>query len=546
MEVGSLVVTIKMLMELRSWLKGNNMMIVLIDKLIQEKTDLTPDQLDRYTNKVYSGLLTHRLPCPALRRGGMLNMNSTICSWLRVISDTALHYAKQSTNYNLCWQEIFLTGIARLANLYDEAQTLMPRYAIILSAKCCIWELPPETFELGLSVYQPLMHTSYLHELTPTDEHHLVDPTGVTDPVTSYSIHMAHKFAAWILHQSKEEFISSLENRAVEETFRASFVNLTEFRHCRLDVMLPTMLFYLMLYDRDFLRLSASRLDDILITSRKTPYDVLLDTIHSCGKSWELYTIAKMAPPSNREEARYALYSILTTTLDQGYDELMTRYAVLTPDNAARLLHRLIHIHNMLHGSEYVNTYEMTYDELMESAERSQPPLHVKVCLSEEDAIAYVRQAQTETRPIAQHYAPVNDGELDIEDGHVFYYPPHLNLLSNITSLSTANASCLEGLARFENFGILQPSVIITLNDRQGELADALWHLFNVPVCPVWDLTDDDRHVWEEGPLVPSSDPCRPNVDMTLFLSLISKQLPHALMRLPDLNNFMVVCSPTV
>lgn len=102
MEVGNMIDNVKALLELRSWVKGSEGLKDLLKTLIEEKTHLTLAELEPYTAQVYSGLLSHRLPCSALRRGAMWNGRPNILSWFRIVSDTATNYAKKGTNYNIC------------------------------------------------------------------------------------------------------------------------------------------------------------------------------------------------------------------------------------------------------------------------------------------------------------------------------------------------------------------------------------------------------------------------------------------------------------
>lgn len=108
LEVGSMVEHIKTILEFKSWVKGSEGLQNLLQVFIEEKTHLTLEELEPFTSQVYSGMLSHRLPCPALRRGAMWNGCTNILSWIRIVSDTATFYAKQGTNYNICFQEDFV------------------------------------------------------------------------------------------------------------------------------------------------------------------------------------------------------------------------------------------------------------------------------------------------------------------------------------------------------------------------------------------------------------------------------------------------------
>lgn len=132
MEVGNMIDNVKALLELRSWVKGSDGLRDLLRTLIEEKTHLTLAELEPYTAQVYSGLLSHRLPCPALRRGAIWNGCPNILSWFRIVSDTATNYAKKGTNYNICFQEDFLYGLSVLAENYRVFGTLPSTYIYFL------------------------------------------------------------------------------------------------------------------------------------------------------------------------------------------------------------------------------------------------------------------------------------------------------------------------------------------------------------------------------------------------------------------------------
>lgn len=118
LEVGNIVSFVKQLMVLRWWVKCDRSMLDLIDQLITEKTTVPIDELNKYTRQVYSGAMSHRLPCHALKRGGMTNQNLNIPSHIRIIFDTALHYAKSGTNNTICFQSEFLYALSVLSHKF--------------------------------------------------------------------------------------------------------------------------------------------------------------------------------------------------------------------------------------------------------------------------------------------------------------------------------------------------------------------------------------------------------------------------------------------
>lgn len=107
----------------------------------------------------------------------MWNGCPNILSWFRIVSDTATNYAKKGTNYNICFQEDFLHGLSVLVENYRVFGTLPGTSALVIDKTCCVWELPPETFEIPLSTYRGLPLMKAIHSLTQVDDRHLV-PTS--------------------------------------------------------------------------------------------------------------------------------------------------------------------------------------------------------------------------------------------------------------------------------------------------------------------------------------------------------------------------------
>ncbi|CAG5001696.1 unnamed protein product [Parnassius apollo] len=163
--------------------------------------------------------------------------------------------------------------------------------ALVLEKKCFIWELPPETFDLESCTYKGIPLAKVIENVTQVEDRRLVPTNVEICPRVSYSVHMAHKLAAWIIHIRGEQFVTSLENSAIGESVSDSFLNLTEFRGMMIDTLIPCLVFYLMIYDKEFFSKRVTHFDSIY-APKKTAYDVLLDTIMSRGKAGDLYAFA--------------------------------------------------------------------------------------------------------------------------------------------------------------------------------------------------------------------------------------------------------------
>lgn len=111
------------------------------------------DELQKYTQSVYSGSLIHRLPCPALRKGGMANQILNHSSFYSIASDRALLYCKGSLNYTICFQCCFLYELSVLAH-YIELEIIQTRQmGLLFTCPHSTWLIPPETFTMEKTTY---------------------------------------------------------------------------------------------------------------------------------------------------------------------------------------------------------------------------------------------------------------------------------------------------------------------------------------------------------------------------------------------------------
>ncbi|CAL1672379.1 unnamed protein product [Lasius platythorax] len=139
-------------MELHGWVHGNPELTELIEVLIKKKTTLAIEDLQKYTAKVHSRSISHRLPCPALRRGGIANQNLNHSSFYAITSDTALEYAKRGINYTICFQSCFLYGLSILSHYTEVGHPITTQMGLHFSCNTCTWVIPPETFTLDHTI----------------------------------------------------------------------------------------------------------------------------------------------------------------------------------------------------------------------------------------------------------------------------------------------------------------------------------------------------------------------------------------------------------
>lgn len=131
---------------------------------------------------------------------------------------------------------------------------------------------------------------------------------------------MARKFAEWLVRTKTSDQISTLENRAMEETLVATFVNLAEFSRLEVEPFLNSFVFNCALLDHKFKSSQYTYFEDILVgKSKKTIFDVMIDCFVKCGL---LPGLIRKLPGSSlvnvsQEQLRITLYTILNQLTDK-------------------------------------------------------------------------------------------------------------------------------------------------------------------------------------------------------------------------------------
>jgi len=395
LEVGSVVSSIKQLMELHGWVKGNQNMTSLIERLIREKTTLTPEELQKYTKQVYSGSLTHRLPCPALKRGGMANQNLNHSSFHTITSDTALEYAKGGTNYTICFQSVFLYGLSALAHYKEMGVPYPKQMGLHFTCSSCTWVLPPESFEMGDLTYKGVPLNTRIETLHHKDVFERYPLITQVDEETSYAVQMARKFAAWIVNRRMVDKITALDNRAMEENLTLSFVNLAEFSRLLVPLFLKSFIFYCALFDTSFFSNQLDYYNEILEGFTKNPYDVLLDSLRRCGHLRSLISMqSDMYRPSyDNTDLRILLHNIMTRLTEDLKETLSSAY-ILTHEDTINIVIRAVQVWLQVNElPDYLNT-GLNREELDKKIEEhySQYPSIMPICtLTEEETTHLIR-----------------------------------------------------------------------------------------------------------------------------------------------------------
>jgi len=223
----------------------------------------------------------------------MANQNLNHSSFYKITSDTALQYAKGGINYTICFQSVFLYALSYLAHC-TEMNLIMPSsIGIVFECSACTWVLPEETFTLDTYQYKGVILPNRLTELHHKDTYDRYSTNKNLDPEVSYAVHMARKFAFWIVGRRTSNKISVLENRALEEQVTVSFVNLSEFSRLQVPLFLNSFVFYCAVLDPMFLSHTYTYYNEVLESSTKNAYDVLLENLVRCGHTRALTTVLK-------------------------------------------------------------------------------------------------------------------------------------------------------------------------------------------------------------------------------------------------------------
>lgn len=398
LEVGNIVSSLKQLMEIKGWVKGDREIERLIETLITEKTTVPMEVLNMYTRQVYSGAISHRLPCQALKKGGMSNQNLNFSSHIRILSDTALHYAKSGTNYTICFQSAFLYAISTLAQYQEMGTDIAGKWGLVFHQPCCVKEIPAEQFTLDQSDYAGVDLSNRIDRLRPKYEVVRTTKDSHVDGETSYSVIMARKFTLRIKNIELSARISTLENRAVHESLTAPFVNLTEFVHLNCRQFFLSMIYYAYLYS------TATRENPHLLWEpllaggpMKSAYDVLCDSLIKCGllRPWMEITGRRFTSESTREGLRGLLVQTFASLCEQGWRSIVINHTILTHEDteaiyiaASRLLHRA-------HSLYWPYASATSYDQIRETLSSEGSPELVPICTtSEEEAVCTVKSLE--------------------------------------------------------------------------------------------------------------------------------------------------------
>lgn len=335
LEVGSIVSSIRTLLELSGWIRGNDELQKLLTTCIKEKTEIPIDILKKYSRQVYSGTISHRLTCPSMQRGGMSNSNLTFHSWIKIVSDTATNFAKKGENYNICFQSVFLHGIQILNHIQHRDIYSNPRsWGITFTCKGCLWKIGEEDFTLDKSIYTGLELENKIKDLRPKAQPKRISHLRRSkEGSLAYSVMTSRKVVCWIRDNVTMPSLY-LDQRRKEEVVTASFLNLAELRHLDVNVFIEFYVIYHYLYIPSTRQNKRLITDPILSSSgAKTPHDVLIDTL-SRSDNLQYLDGSYDSNMSTSQDLRVALYRSVSKVINREDKTFVENHNILTPEDS--------------------------------------------------------------------------------------------------------------------------------------------------------------------------------------------------------------------
>lgn len=218
------------------------------------------------------------------------------------------------------------------------------------------------------------MHCSFikrsLHHLRSGSKVHLYI---ALDALSSYSVIMARKFVLWVKNIQASTRISTLENRAIHESFTAPFVNLTEFVHLDCGVFFKSFVYYSYIYTHETLDMEHTIWEDILYESKgKTSYDVLADSLVKCNllHPWSLVAGRRLGIDSGRAGIRTLLMQAISRVCRDGWRSVVLSSLWLKPEDRDRTHVYASYLLHKAHSMAWLYPDNVTYATVREDVLR--------------------------------------------------------------------------------------------------------------------------------------------------------------------------------
>lgn len=230
----TMIRSLQRLCDMMSWIvTDKSHLSSLLTVLCQEKTDIPFSEIRQVTRRVVGGSVQHRLQDDASAGGSMINSLYNFSSHCKVITDTGISFAKQSTDFTICFQSVILCALSRLTVLYNQGVDVSGKWALCLSCDGCCKVVGASRFDLSHEPqYRGVRLGMFVTELRISGCENNESVVGV-EAARGVAYYAADR---WASHLSNWEtrHLQSVEMAVHSEPPLPSFVNLTEM--ARMDI----------------------------------------------------------------------------------------------------------------------------------------------------------------------------------------------------------------------------------------------------------------------------------------------------------------------
>ncbi|APG78650.1 RNA-dependent RNA polymerase, partial [Beihai rhabdo-like virus 3] len=236
-DTNSITTSLQKILSLQPWVSqaGEVNLAALFKVLLEEKTNLSIEDIKSFSPTVVGGSVTHRIQDTGGPRGSMINGRYNFNTHCRVVTDTALSFAKGALDYTICFQSVILASLSRLGHEYGAGEDVHGKWALSLNCRGCTRLIDQDIYTLDKPpTYRGVPIGVKIDKIkvrgSPSQS-----STSSPDPRREMSSYMAQKWASFIKHWSKDSLETSIESG--NETPLPAFVNLTEMCRVEVDVL---------------------------------------------------------------------------------------------------------------------------------------------------------------------------------------------------------------------------------------------------------------------------------------------------------------------
>ncbi|DAZ87907.1 TPA_asm: hypothetical protein [Macroli virus] len=237
----SMVTNLKRAIRLGPWVSPDqeSQLAQLLRQIVTEKTTIDLDILKDSCGRVVGGSVAHRLRSEASAAGSMINGLINFSSNCLILTDCATAYAKSADDYTICFQSIMLSGISRLAHLYEAGVDVGGHWLGTLSCQSCTKLVPPDEYAIPATSYQGLRLPMVITELTMRRTG-LAAAATPDDPRFKASVIYGAKMASY-LHGWTDTALHTIPEAEASSVEPPAFLHLTELARLDVRVLVQTL-----------------------------------------------------------------------------------------------------------------------------------------------------------------------------------------------------------------------------------------------------------------------------------------------------------------